>query len=273
MLGEIGSYTVLQLLGGCKFNLYISFFETIPKRMSASYVSPVQLFSNCLKLCGPNFNRMNALYSRSFVNMSCRLKCARNTFAPLAHRRLWLCPADNLVCLRSVSHTTAVSTNEPASDSAVNESSQMSTKPISRPMRKNRLDQQSLFRQIILSKGAGPWTDDDWQQVADSLSVTGQESWEVLCMHALYVDKNISLARSLMAYLEKHRNEVSLIAMTFYIGLLGETCTGSNTQHEETYQYYQHLLSRTSVLDAASIEVWLVCVILLCCFNNMGSGQ
>ncbi|BFZ12167.1 hypothetical protein BsWGS_15206 [Bradybaena similaris] len=222
--------------------------------MSASYLSPVQLFSSCLKLCGPKFNRVNALYSRSFVNISCRLKCGRNALGPLAHRSLYLCPPDDLWS-RSVSQTTAVPTNELTSDSAVNESTQMSTKPFLKPMRKDRLEQQSLFRQIILSKGEAPWTDDDWQQVADSLSVTGQESWEVLCMHTLYVDKNISLARSLMAYLEKHRDAVSLIAVTFYIGLLGETCTGSDTQQEETYRYYTHLLSRTSVLDAASIEV------------------
>ncbi|CAG5129823.1 unnamed protein product [Candidula unifasciata] len=209
---------------------------------------PVRLLSNSLKCCDTKLNKVNTLCHWPVLSQVCRSEPAKSTHDVMTHCSLWLRTQHKVVWSQAAFHRSFVSDSQPATE----ESAETAPNFVSKPMRRDRQEKQQLFRQMICNKGNTPWTDDDWLQLADSLSLTGQESWEVICMHTLYVDKNISLGQNLMSYIERQGKTPSLVVVTFYIGLLGESCAGFD---EEIHKYYQYLLSRSSVLDAASIEV------------------
>lgn len=126
---------------------------------------------------------------------------------------------------------------------------------IKSPVRRERAENQEFFRNIILEKGKNAMSADDWSNIKSLLASKMQEKWEIFCMHTLYMDKNVRLGKSLMNYLESQSTEPNLIVMTFYIGLLGLTCHGSDEQEAEVKKYFDILLSKMDIFDAASIEV------------------
>ncbi|RUS84502.1 hypothetical protein EGW08_007741 [Elysia chlorotica] len=126
--------------------------------------------------------------------------------------------------------------------------------PLSANVSRERQEWQAGFRDFISSKDGLEWQSSDWDLVAKNMSLSGGPKWEVLCMHTLYKDKNLTLGRSLMKYLEQQAHPLSQIALTFYFGLLGETST-TPEQDDEAKVIFDRVLQISDFLDPASIEV------------------
>ena len=119
---------------------------------------------------------------------------------------------------------------------------------------RKRLEWQAAFRDVISSKEISEWQSSDWDQIAGEPNLPRGPSWEILCMHTLYQDKNLVLGKNLMNYLEQKAQPVNHILLTFYVGLLGVTST-TPEQDDETKAVFDCLLETTELLDPASMEV------------------
>lgn len=231
--------------------------------MSTSRTLSVDLLLNCSKLFGSKLHNFSYVGSQALSSISVVTAFDRVMLCPAPHSYLWMrqhCLHSKTsrytsMRVRSAAYSSLSPTDEPEPDSDFKESAQIPRKfSLSKEIRTETLHRRSQFQEIISGKGDAAWTDNDWLEVSEKLS-SDKSLWDVLCMQKLYTDKNIRTARSLMEYLEKQPNKPSMVVLTFFTGLLGETSSGSEEQENETYRYYQLILSETDVLDAATIEV------------------
>ncbi|CAL1526874.1 unnamed protein product [Lymnaea stagnalis] len=234
------------------------------------------------QMCHKNFNIQNFFYKKQFCkvfyghsNVSCNSFISQCSKEQLKHVRSGKHLIQPFTFARFYCQQT-LEGNEPV---------KKKRDIMYKPMRKERLANQELFRNILSQKGENPMSVEDWACVESLFLSKIKEKWEIFCMHTLYLDKNVKFGKSLMSYLESKPTTPNVIAMTFFIGLLGQTCNGSDEQEAEVKKYFDILLSNTDTFDAASIEIliqglsktkyYLECLPLLETyveFNGLGAG-